>query len=192
MKRTMHWLVSALALSLLAQGARGGSADVPPAEKYFTNVELVSQDGETLRLYEDLLRGRVVVINAIFTTCTGICPVMCQKLVKVQEMVGDRLGKDVHILSITLDPETDTPAKLKEYAAQWGARPGWYFLTGEQENVKQALFKLGQYVEQKETHKAVIIVGNEPTGLWKKAFGLATAPEIVEIVRSVLDDKSPG
>lgn len=166
------------------------AAEVPsPAEKYFTNVELVDQDGKTVRLYDDLLADKIVVIDAIFTTCTGICPVMSKALERIQERVGDRLGKDVHLISISIDPTTDTPERLKEYAARWHAKPGWYFLTGKQDNVDLALRKLGQIFEEKESHNAIILVGNDRTGLWKKAYGLAAHEELLAIVESVLDDQ---
>lgn len=168
------------------------SPETSPAESYFTNVELVNQNGEPMRLYRDLMKDKIVVINAIFTTCSGVCPVMGTALKTIQERVGDRLGEDVHLISISLDPEVDTPEKLKAYADRFGARPGWYFLTGKTDNVEFALKKLGQYVEEKETHNAIILVGNNKTGLWKKAFGLADKSEIVAIVDSVLEDEGAG
>lgn len=171
------------------QPAGGGAADVSPAQKYFTDVVLVNQNGERMRLYSDLLKGKVVIINAFFATCQGSCPPMSHNLARVQEALGDRMGKDVVILSITVDPEMDTPERLKEYAAKMGAKPGWYFLTGEQANVELAQRKLGQYVADKQDHKAILLVGNERTGLWKKAFALAPSEEIVELVRGVLADK---
>jgi protein SCO1/2 len=83
----------------------------------------------------------------------------------------------------------DTPQSLKEYAKKLNAAPGRLFLTGKKENVDWALYKLGQYVEQREQHTNIFIIGNERTGLWKKAFGLAKPEELVKIVESVLDDK---
>ena len=82
----------------------------------------------------------------MFTTCTGACPVMSGTMAKIQDHLGDRVGKDVRLISISVDPVNDTPAKLKEYAARFHARPGWYFLTGSKENVEAALRKLGQWV----------------------------------------------
>jgi protein SCO1 len=108
---------------------------------------------------------------------------------KIQAAFADRIGKDLFLVSITVDPLTDTPPRLKEYAARFHAKPGWTFLTGQKENVERALYKLGQYVEDKESHKTIFIIGNETTGLWKKAMGMAAAPELVEIVRSVVDDR---
>lgn len=170
-------------------GHQAAAAQPSPAQKYFTDVELVDQDGRKVRFYSDLLKGKTVVINAFFTTCTSVCPPMNRNLEKVQEALGDRIGKDVFIVSISVDPETDTPPRLKEYAQRFHAKPGWSFLTGKKENVEWALYKLGQYVESRDDHTTVIAVGNEATGLWKKAFAMARAEELVQIVKSVADDK---
>ena len=160
-----------------------------PAEKYFTDVELTNQDGKKVRFYSDVLKGKAVVVNAFFTTCTSVCPPMNRNMEKIQEALGDRIGRDVFLVSITVDPETDTPARLKEYAKKFHAGSGWTFLTGKKENLDWALYKLGQYVEKKDDHTTVFIIGNEPTGLWKKAFGMANVAELVQVVESVVNDK---
>lgn len=158
------------------------------AQKYFTDVELINQNGERVRLYSDVLKDRVVVINAFFATCQGSCLPMNRNLEKVQEAFKERVGKDLYIISISVDPTVDTPAALKDYAKKLNAAPGRLFLTGEKANVDLALRKLGQYVEQREQHTNIFIIGNERTGLWKKAFGLAQAEELVKIIESVLND----
>jgi protein SCO1/2 len=163
-----------------------------PAHSYFTDVVLVNQDGEKMRLYSDLLHDKVVVINSFFATCPGSCLPMERNLEKVQQTLGDRMGKEVHIISISVDPTVDTPANLKAYAKKMNAKPGWYFMTGEKQNVDFALGKLGQLVTNKEEHLNIFIIGNERTGLWKKAFGLAQSAELVKVVESVLNDKPAG
>ena len=160
-----------------------------PAEKYFSDVELIDQDGQKVRFYTDVLKNKVVVINTFFTTCTSICPPMNRNFEKIQEALGDRLGKDAFLVSISVDPETDTPPRLKEYSKRFHARPGWMFLTGKKENVDWALYKLGQYVETKDNHTSIFIIGNEPKGLWKKAIGLAKAEELIQIVEDVINDR---
>lgn len=164
------------------------SSSETPARKYFTDVELVDQDGRKVRFYSDVLKGKTVIVNAFFTTCTSVCPPMNRNMEKIQEALGDRVGKDVLLVSISVDPETDTPARLKEYSKKFHAKPGWLFLTGKKENVDWALYKVGQYVEDKQEHTTVIIVGNEATGLWKKAFGMAKPAELIQIVESVAND----
>ncbi len=160
-----------------------------PARKYFTDVLLVNQNGKSMRFYSDLLKGKMVVINTFYTDCPNACPVLLQKLTTIQDALGDRLGKDVHMLSITLDPVNDTPPRLEEFAGRFRAKPGWYFLTGKKENVEFALRKLGQYVDEKETHFNIMIIGNERTGLWKKALGIARTDDLVKLVMGVLNDQ---
>jgi protein SCO1/2 len=174
-----------------AAAAKGDAAKgdaAAAAQKYFSDVELLNQNGERMRLYSDLLKDKVVVVNTFFGTCTSVCPPMNRNLEKVQEAFKDRVGKDLYIISISVDPTVDTPPVLKDYAAKFHAIPGRFFLTGKKENVDWALYKLGQYVEDKNDHQTVIVVGNVRTGLWKKAFGMAKADELIGIVRSVLDD----
>ena len=163
-----------------------------PAHKYFTDVELINQDGKKMRFYSDLLGGKVVIVNSFFATCQGSCLPMNRNLEKLQAALGDHVGRDVHIISISVDPTVDTPANLKEYAKKLHARPGWYFLTGDKQNVDLALYKLGQFVSDKQDHLSIFIIGNERTGLWKKAFALARADELLKIVESVLQDQPPG
>lgn len=160
---------------------------VDHARNYFTDVQLVNQNGQTMRLYSDLMEGKTVVINSFFATCQAVCPRLSANFVEIQKHLGDR--KDVTLISISLDPETDTPAKLREYAKRVGAKPGWYFLTGTKQNVDAALRKLGQFVDDKNAHFNVILIGNNRTGLWKKALGLAPSKELIPIVDSVVNDK---
>jgi protein SCO1/2 len=166
-----------------------GTAEQSPAHKYFTDVVLINQNGEKMRFYSDLLQGKVVIINSFFATCQGSCLPLNRNLEKVQQALGDHVGKDVHIVSISVDPTVDTPASLKEYAKKPHARPGWYFLTGDKQNVDFVLNKLGQFVSDKNDHLNIFIIGNERTGLWKKAFGLAQSEELVKVVESVLNDQ---
>jgi protein SCO1/2 len=163
-----------------------------PAQSYFTDTLLVDQDGAKRRFYTDLLQGKVVIINSFFATCQGVCLPLNRNLEKVQQALGDRLGKDVHIISISVDPVEDTPPKLKEYAKKLKARRGWFFLTGDKQNVDFVLRKLGQFVPEKQDHLNIFIIGNERTGLWKKAFGLAPSDQLVKVVESVLNDQPSG
>lgn len=167
-----------------------GVAEQSAAQKYFTDVVLTNQDGEKMRFYSDLLKGKVVIINSFFATCQGSCLPLNRNLEKMQQALGDHVGKDVFILSISVDPLVDTPAKLKEYAKKFNARPGWYFLSGDKENVEFTLKKLGHFVADKQDHLNIFIIGNERTGLWKKAFGLAKSDELIKVVESVLNDQA--
>jgi protein SCO1/2 len=171
-----------------ASSSAASASSETRAQKYFTDVELLDQDGRKLRFYSDVLKGKTVIVNAFFTTCTSVCPPMNRNMEKIQAALGDRVGRDVLLVSISVDPETDTPARLKEYAQKFHAGAGWLFLTGKKQNVDWALYKVGQYVEDKQDHTTVFIIGNEATGLWKKAFGMAKPAELIQIVESVAND----
>jgi len=188
-RRLTGWLPWTVAVIAAAGLGRVTTVAQTPAQRYFTDVVLLNQDGEQMRFYSDLLQGKVVIINSFFGTCRDSCLPMNRNLEKVQQALGDRVGKDVRIISISVDPAVDTAASLKEYAKTLHARPGWYFLTGDKQNVDAVLRKLGQFVDDKQNHFNLIIVGNERTGLWKKAFGLARSEELVRVVESVLNDQ---
>jgi protein SCO1 len=183
-------LLMSFSLLLLLSALTLGQEKAPTAaENYFTNTELINQNGQTVRFYQDALKDKVVVINTFFATCTGVCPPMNQNIRKIQDAFASKMGKELILISITVDPITDTPQRLKAYAANLHAGNGWLFLTGKKENVDLVLKKLGQYVEKKEDHLTILIIGNEKTGLWKKAFGLAKASELVAVVEGVLVDQ---
>jgi len=182
MKRAAVVFVLALSMTLPAL-----AQETSPAAKYFSGLQLVDQNGRTVDLYA-LMKGRTIGINTFFATCSGSCPVMGRTFAALQDQFGEHMGKDLVLVSITVDPVQDTPAKLKAYAKGMKARDGWYFLTGSREQVDAALKKLGQYVESPDQHMNVMIFGNEKTGLWKKAFGLAKTSELAVILSSVLND----
>ena len=176
----------AFMLALVVPAAALASDRETAGRNYFTDVVLTNQHGAKMRLYSDLISGRTVVINTFYSTCVGICPIMAGTFQRIQSALGDRLGRDVILISLTVDPATDTPARLHEYAKSMSAKPGWYFVTGERKNVEQALQKLGLLVPEKEAHKAIMIIGNEPKGVWKKAFGLARSEDNVRMVEEVV------
>src|SRR5689334_9438603 len=172
MNRVILSAILLFAFSLITAEAQQAAQqpEQSPAQKYFTDVQLVNQNGEKMRLYSDLLQGKTVIINSFFATCQGSCLPMMRNLEKVQLALGDRLGKDARIISISVDPTVDTPNELKAFSKKFHARPGWYFLTGSKEKIEFVLKKLGQFVENKNDHYNIIIIGNDHTGLWKKAF----------------------
>jgi protein SCO1 len=185
MNRTISVAVAVLLVACAVAVAAPPATN--PAQSYFGGIDLVDQDGRTVRLYEDLMQGKTVAINSMFTSCKGSCPVMAGNFAAIQTHFGDRLGKDLFLISISVDQD-DTPARLKSFAKQFKAQPGWVFLTGKREDVERALRKLGQFVEDKSDHSNVVLIGNDRTGLWKKAFGVARAPDLINVVSSVLDD----
>jgi protein SCO1/2 len=139
--------------------------------KYFPNVPLVNQDGKTLHFYDDVIKGKVVSINFMFTSCPDSCPLETAKLRKVQKLLGDHLGKNVHMYSISVDPDRDTPAVLKAYMKKFDVGPGWQFLTGKQEDVDLIRKKFGVYADDEtelSDHQITFVLGNEKSGQWLK------------------------
>src|SRR5262244_1665719 len=147
-----------------------------PDRSHFPNVELITQDGKTVHFYDDLLKGKTVAIDLIYTTCQYACPLETARLAQVQRLLGDRVGRDIFFYSITIDPEHDTPAVLKDYAAKYHVAPGWTFLTGSAADIELISRKLGLYSapnpDNPDGHTPSLLVGNEPTGQWMRNSAL--------------------
>lgn len=167
-------LAAAWGLSGAAAGPSAAASGASPwGAEYFPNVPLVTQDGRKVRFFDDLIAGRVVAINFIFTGCSASCPLETARLREVQRLLGERMGKDVFFYSISLDPENDTPETLAAYAAKFDVGPGWTFLTGKTEDIVLLRQKLGLYLpdvrDNKTDHNLSLIIGNQSTGRWQKA-----------------------
>jgi protein SCO1/2 len=166
-------------------------AEVPPAERmrrHFPNVPLQTHDGRSVRFYDDLVKGRKVIINFTFTSCTGTCPRTAANLARVQDMLGDRIGRDIFIVSLTVDPDHDTPAVLKEYAETFKARAGWTFATGRREDIDAIRRRLGLYDSPDITqHMGLLTFGNEPTGKWGATPALDAPKNILYYVLRRVD-----
>ncbi|HKF57175.1 MAG TPA: SCO family protein [Blastocatellia bacterium] len=158
------------------------------AAHYFPNPVLFTQDNKSVHFYDDLIQQKVVLIDFMFTTCTGICPSMTANLARVRHLLAGHVGRDVNIISITVDPAVDTPQELRKYAEFYGVDgPGWYFLTGAKKDVDQVLYKLGGYAEDKNDHSTFLIIGNAETGQWMKMFAMARPDQIAEAVMTLLN-----
>ena len=161
-------------------GALAGDPRGDPASKsggarwgaeYFPNVELTTHEGRTVRFFDDLIEGRVVVVNFIYTSCPDACPLETAKLGEVEDLLGARLGQDVFFYSISIDPEHDTPEVLREYAERFQTGPGWLFLTGLADDIRllrQKLGLLGRDEEELSDHTLNLLIGNQATGQWMK------------------------
>ena len=143
--------------------------EIERARGYFTDTEMLTQDGERVRFYSDLLDGRVVAVNVIYTSCKGACPMITQKLVAVRRELGNLFGEQVQFVSITNDPERDSPEVLADFARKQGVEPGgWTFVTGPKADIDRVIGKIGLYTPQFEQHKSMILIGNTRTGHWQK------------------------
>jgi protein SCO1/2 len=161
----------ALAALLITAAAPALGAEIGEPG-YFANVRLTTHEGKVVRFYDDLLKGKSVVINLIYTSCTYSCPIETAKMAELQRLLGDRVGKDIFLYSISIDPTTDTPKKLKAYATQFKARPGWLFLTGRKDDIKLISKQLGLSslgdTATADGHMPSLMVGNEPTNQWMR------------------------
>jgi protein SCO1/2 len=156
------------------------------------DLPMVDQDGKTVRFRSDVVGDRIVVIDTFFTTCTLICPILGAIFMELQDLAGDRLGKDVVLVSISVDPLTDIPPRLKKYGEQWEARPGWVFLTGEKGSVDQVLGGLGMYAPDFTDHPSAFLVGDGKTGEWTRFYGFATPEQLMERVRELTEKRKSG
>ena len=140
---------------------------------YFPNISLVNHEGKTVRFFDDLIKDKVVAINFIYTSCPDACPMETARLLEVQKILGDRVGKDIFFYSITIDPENDTPEVLGKYVERFRIGPGWWFLTGDEDDITTLRKKLGIYVEEiqgedSNDHNLSLVIGNQSTGRWMK------------------------
>ena len=158
-----------------ARAPAAGSASSARAarirEQKLLNIPLTTHEGRSVRFYDDLVKGRVVALHFMFTTCGSGCPLTTANLAQVRKALTDR-DRDVTFLSISLDPEHDTPEVLRAYARAYGLGPGWYFLTGERADIERLRRKLGAYDldpridADLRQHVGLVILGNEPVGRW--------------------------
>ncbi|MGF1682903.1 SCO family protein [Photobacterium minamisatsumaniensis] len=144
-------------------------------ENYFPNTILTNHNNEKVKFYDDLIKDKVVLINFIFTRCQNACPLETARLIALQNMLGNRVGKDIFFYSISIDPEYDTPERLNAYAKQYNITSGWQFLTGSEEDIIELRKKLGLYIDEiqiqgaeEPDHNLSLIIGNESTGRWMK------------------------
>ena len=179
-----------LAAALFAPGrsfAAQGSSGEPEVEARKVDVKLhdlklLDQDGRKVRFRSDVIGDRIVVIDTFFTTCGLICPILSAIFADLQEQLGDRLGRGVDLVSITVDPNTDIPPRLKEFAGTWEAKPGWVFLTGQKQSVDRVLEGLGLYSADFAAHPAAFLVGDGKSGKWTRYYGFASPEQILSSV----------
>jgi cytochrome oxidase Cu insertion factor (SCO1/SenC/PrrC family)/mono/diheme cytochrome c family protein len=135
---------------------------------YFPNLPVVTQDGKTLRFYDDVIKGKMVLIDFIYTNCPDLCPLTTARLTQVEDALGDMVGRDIFFVSMTVDPERDTPQQLKQFADGFHIGPGWLFLTGRPEDIRAINAKLGDKSRALDDHRNEIVLGNDKTGEWMR------------------------
>jgi len=188
--RLPHAAPAALA-ALLACPALAAPPGSPWGASYFPDVALTTHDGRTVRFYSDLVRGKHVVVSFLYTRCTRICGLATANLARVQRELGERVGKDIQLYSVSLDPEHDTPERLRAYAAAFRARPGWTFLTGRAEDVAALRKKFGDLAPAEE-HAPVIEIGNDATGQWWRTSALDNPRYLATVIAGFMDPAWDG
>ena len=179
---------------------KGTTAEQKPAEAsgaanstrkmVIPDIVVLDQDGKAVRFYSDLVKGKTVAINFIFTTCTTICPPLAATFARVQKEMGDKTGRDVHFISISVDPLTDTPERLKAWGAKFKAGPGWTFVTGDKQEMDKLLNALGASVARREDHTPTVLVGNDAKDIWTRTYGLARTSQMVGLIMNVMEGKT--
>ncbi|HXC70381.1 MAG TPA: SCO family protein [Pyrinomonadaceae bacterium] len=161
-----------------------------------SDLPIQDQNGKSLKFYSDLIKGKVVAINFVFTTCTATCPTLTATFRKVQQQLVEHKF-DAQLISISVDPTTDTPERLHAFAEKFNSEPGWTFVTGNSSDIELLLKELGVYVANKNDHTPMVLIGNDKAGYWTRAYGLSSPDALVKLIteaanRSERDSTASG
>jgi len=144
-------------------------SEIERARNYFTDLPLVTNDGENVKFYSDMLNDKVVLVNVMYTKCKDACPLLTKHLAAAKEQLGDLFGKEIFFVSISNDPGRDSPEALTAFARKQNAdHPGWKFMTGNKKDVDAIISKLGLYSADFEDHNTLLLAGNTRTRHWIK------------------------
>ena len=182
--------ISLIAIAIFAFAVAKPAAANGTDSSHFPNVELITQDGKKVHFYDDLIKGKIVAIDLIYTTCHYSCPLETARLVQVQKKLGDRVGKDIFFYSISIDPDNDTPEVLRAYMQQFHVGPGWTFLTGKKEDIIFLGKRLGLYTTPSvnaDGHIAHLLIGNDAIGQWVRSSALDNPSFQARMIGDFLD-----
>lgn len=176
-------------------GAGRPRAPSPPS---FPNLPVLTHEGKSVRFYDDLVRGRTVVFNMMYTVCTGVCPISTANLLQVQQALGPRLGRDVFMYSMTLQPQFDDARALRGYMQRYGIQPGWTYLTGKLADMDLLRRELG-FVDSDpvadsdlRTHTGMVRAGNDALNRWLMVPAFSSADRIVGAVQRLVVNGQAG
>ena len=176
---TLLFLATLLLLALPAAAREAAEAPETLGALDVPDVSLVDQDGKPVRFYTDLVKGRVVAVNFVFTSCATICPPMGANFARLEKLLA---GKDVQLISVSIDPANDTPERLKAWSRKFGAGPNWRLVTGDRDAVTHLLKTLGVYTASVTDHSPLVLVGNDRAHRWTRAYGLAAPAKLAELL----------
>lgn len=183
-------LAAANEVSSGASSTVASNSQLTSKKMVIPDVEVLDQNGNQLHFYSDLVKGKTVAINFIFTNCTTICPPLAATFARVQKEMEGKVGKDVNLISISVDPLTDTPERLKTWSAKFKAAPGWTLVTGDKHEIDQLLNALGSTVARREDHSPTVIVGNDLKDVWTRTYGLANPTQLVGLIMKVREGRT--
>jgi protein SCO1/2 len=182
-------MISVMILLLFCLALPGLAAEKPykrSVENYtMPDVTLVNQDGKKVRLKALLESDQPVVVDFIYATCTTICPVLSVGYINLQNKLKDAPRKP-RLISITIDPENDTPRTMKEYLKRYNARPGWDFLTGSRGDIDKVMRAFNAYIPDKMSHYPLNLIRSPKDGSWVRLFGILSSKEFVSEYQAVV------
>lgn len=169
-------------------------AESPPqklARPVVPDVEVLDQNGRKLKFYTDLIKGKLLVINFVYTSCETYCPQATANFARLQAMLGDRLGRDVYLLSISTDPLTDSPQKLKSWSERFKPKAGWTFVTGEMAAMQTLLQTLTGDGPQRGYHIPLALVVNDEQGIWRSTYGMDSPGNLIKMLDELTVKSKP-
>src|SRR5262245_37813619 len=183
--RVLAAAIAALASLTLAFPSAPEAQSRRWGEGYFPNLPVVTQDGKTVRFYDDLIKGKIVIVSFIFTSCVDICPITTARLAQIEDKLGEAAGRDTFLLSLTADPDNESPEKLKAYADAFHTGPGWQFVTGAPADIRAINYKLGERSKRLTDHRNEIVLGNDATGEWSRDNVMGDIDRVVMTIRAM-------
>lgn len=148
------------------------------------DIEVVNQDGRHVHFNSQVVEGRIAIVTGFFTNCSSMCPFTQEKLAQVAKLLGPRMGKDVVIVSVSVDPENDTPARMKDWAEKFHTGPGWTLLSGNRPEVDTLLKSLGLFVELRQRHQSALMIGSAATG-WVRISSWTPSEKLARLAESM-------
>lgn len=156
-----------------------------PVALFVPDIEVVNQDGQHVRFNSQVVEGRIAIVTGFFTNCSSMCPITQEKLAQVAKLLGARLGKDVVIVSVSVDPENDTPARMKDWTEKFHTGPGWTLLSGNRTDVDTLMKSLGLFVELRQRHQSFLMIGSTATG-WVRISSWTPSEKLARLAESMV------
>lgn len=180
-----RFALAAFAAATMLLAAGPGEAQTRRGPEFFPNLPVVDQDGRALKFYDDLIKDKIVVVMFIYTSCTDICPLTTARMTQIEDKLGGAVGRDIFIVSLTVDPETDTPERLKAFSKAFDTGPGWTFVTGKPADIRAINHRLGERSKVLSEHRNEIVLGNDVTGEWQRDNVLGDLDRVVMSIREM-------